>query len=125
MAMFARIGEEIDYDNNRLGDQVLFEPSINWNVSRNLLLRMQGVFASLETKRGEKIYDASVIDARVTWQFSVRSFLRATWQRSATSRNPDAYIDEVDANSRDDGRQLLYSYKLNPQTVFFLGYSDQ
>jgi len=125
LAMSARIGEEIDYDNNRLGDQVLFEQSIDWNVSRNLLLRMQGVFASLKTKRGEKIYDASVIDARVTWQFSVRSFLRATWQRSATSRNPDAYIDEVDANSRNDGRQLLYSYKLNPQTVFFLGYSDQ
>jgi hypothetical protein len=22
------------------------------------------------------------------------------------------------------GRQLLFSYKINPQTVFFLGYSD-
>jgi hypothetical protein len=40
-------------------------------------------------------------------------------------RNPDQYIDEVDARSRDVGRQLLYSYKLNPQTVFFLGYSDR
>ena len=35
------------------------------------------------------------------------------------------YIDEVDAHSREVGRQLLYSCKLNPQTVFFLGYSDQ
>jgi hypothetical protein len=35
------------------------------------------------------------------------------------------YIDEVDSRSRDIGRQLLYSYKLNPQTVFFLGYSDR
>jgi len=46
-------------------------------------------------------------------------------QHSETSRNPDVYIDEVDANSKDVGRQLLYSYKINPQTVFFLGYSDQ
>ena len=33
-------------------------------------------------------------------------------------------MDEVDSNSRRVGRQLLYSYKINPQTVFFLGYSD-
>ncbi len=35
------------------------------------------------------------------------------------------YIDDVDANSRSIGRQLIYPYKLNPQTVFFLGYSDR
>jgi len=33
-------------------------------------------------------------------------------------------VDEVDANETDVGRQVLYSYKLNPRTVFFLGYSD-
>ncbi|MDG2374931.1 MAG: hypothetical protein P8M18_01145 [Woeseiaceae bacterium] len=32
---------------------------------------------------------------------------------------------EVEVSSRRVGRQILYSYKLNPQTVFFLGYSDQ
>ena len=40
------------------------------------------------------------------------------------TRNADVYVDEVNANTRDVGRQLLYSYKINPQTVFFLGYSD-
>ena len=48
-----------------------------------------------------------------------------TVQHSETSRNPSVYIDEVDAESQNVGRQLLYSYKINPQTVFFLGYSDQ
>ena len=86
---------------------------------------MHSVFASLDTKEGEKIFDASVLDARLTWQFSVRSFLRVTLQQSSTSRNPDVYEDEVDAESKDVGRQLLYSYKINPQTVFFLGYADQ
>ncbi|MGB5354893.1 MAG: hypothetical protein WBM54_14870, partial [Woeseia sp.] len=36
----------------------------------------------------------------------------------------DQYIETVVAKRRGLGRQLLYSYKLNPQTVFFLGYSD-
>ena len=63
-------------------------------------------------------------DVRLTWQFSVRSFLRVTAQFQDITRNPASYIDEVDSHSRDVGRQILYSYKLNPQTVFFLGYSD-
>jgi hypothetical protein len=50
--------------------------------------------------------------------------LRLTTQFQDVERNPDAYVDSVDRNSRDVGRQLLYSYKINPQTVFFLGYSD-
>jgi hypothetical protein len=40
------------------------------------------------------------------------------------ARDPTLYVDEVDARTENIGRQLLYSYKLNPQTVFFLGYSD-
>jgi hypothetical protein len=122
---FAQVGDEIDYDNTRLADELYFQPSFKWNINRNFLLDVNGIFASLDTKEGEKIYDASVVDARLTWQFSVRSFLRLSLQQSATSRNPDVYEDEVDAESQDVGRQLLYSYKINPQTVFFLGYADQ
>jgi hypothetical protein len=108
-----------------LGDRVYFQSSIKWNINRNFLLDVSSIFSSLDTKEGEKIFDASVVDARLTWQFSVRSFLRVSLQQFETSRNPDVYEDEVDAESKDVGRQLLYSYKLNPQTVFFLGYADQ
>jgi hypothetical protein len=125
LSVFAKVGDEIDYDNTRLGDEVFFEPSVRWNINRNFLLDLRSIFARLDTKEGEKIFDASVIDARLTWQFSVRSFLRVTLQQSETSRNPDVYEDEIDAESKDVGRQLLYSYKINPQTVFFLGYADQ
>ena len=61
---------------------------------------------------------------RLTWQFNRRSYLRFTMQRYDIEKNQGVYIDDVDANTRDVGRQLLYSYKINPQTVFFLGYSD-
>ena len=125
LSFSARMGDEIDYDNTRLGDQLYLRPSFKWNINRNFLLDVRSIFASLDTKEGEKIFDASVLDARLTWQFSVRSFLRVTLQQSATSRNPDVYEDEVDAESKNVGRQLLYSYKMNPQTVFFLGYADQ
>lgn len=121
---FLQYGDQIDFDNSRLGDQWLFKPSVNWNVSQNLLLRVNSTFANLETKQGEQIFDAAVIDARVTWQFNLRSFLRLSVQHQDIERNPAVYVDAIDAEDREVGRQLLYSYKLNPQTVFFLGYSD-
>jgi hypothetical protein len=124
LGMWARIGDQVDFDNSRLGDEFRMEPFVNWNINRHLLLRYSGNFVALDTKDGAKIFDAAVHDLRLTWQFSVRSFLRLTTQFQDIERNPDVYTDEVDARSRDVGRQLLYSYKLNPQTVFFVGYSD-
>jgi hypothetical protein len=79
----------------------------------------------LDTKEGEEVFDAGVYDIRATWQFNRRSFIRLTTQIRNVDRNQSVYVDEVDSHSRRVGRQLLYSYKINPQTVFFLGYSDK
>ena len=124
LMFIASAGDTIDYANGRLGESRRFEQSTNWNMSRNLLLRLRGTMSSLDTQDGETIFDARLVDSRLTWQFSVRSFLRFTFQYRDVERNPDVYLDEVDERSKSIGRQLLYSYKLNPQTVFFLGYSD-
>jgi len=63
-------------------------------------------------------------DLRLTYQFGLRSFLRATVQYSDTKRSPSLYISAVDRRSKDLTTQLLYSYKIDPQTRFFIGYSD-
>jgi hypothetical protein len=124
LGFWARVGDQVDFDNTRLGDEVRVDPFLRWNIGRHLLLRYDGVLVQFDQKDGTKIFDASVHDVRLTWQFSVRSFLRLTAQFQDIERNPDSYVDDVDRRSRDIGRQLLYSYKINPQTVFFLGYSD-
>ncbi len=120
-----RAGKQIDFANTRLGDEVRLEPFLLWNVNRNLFLRYEGSFVRLDTEDGAKIFDASVHDVRLTWQFNVRSYIRLTAQLRDIVRNQDVHEDDVDARSESVGRQLLYSYKLNPQTVFFVGYSDQ
>lgn len=121
---WARVGDQVDFANTRLGDEARIDPFVNWNIGRHFLVRYEGVFVKLDNKDGSNIFDATVQDVRLTWQFSVRSFLRLTTQFQDVKRDPAAHIDPVDSRSRDVGRQLLYSYKLNPQTVFFLGYSD-
>ena len=125
LGVWAQVGDQIDFDNSRLGDQVRLQPRVTWNVNQHLMLRLQSSLVKLDSKEGPNIFDAQVHDLRATWQFSVRSFIRLTAQQQDVERNQAMYIDEVDAHSRDVGRQLLYSYKLNPQTVFFLGYSDK
>ena len=124
--VFHALGEQIDYSNGGVGDRKLWEPGLSWNMSRNVLLRLQGVYSQLDTKDGDAIFKAMLADTRLTWQFNLRSFLRLTVQYQDIERNLDVYIDPtVDAREKDVGRQLLYSYKINPQTVFFLGYSDK
>ncbi len=124
IGLSSRIGDQIDFANSRLGDELRLAPFVNWNVNKHLLLRFRATYVALDTKDDEPIFDAKVYDVRATWQFNRLSFLRLTTQVQDVTRNPDVYIDEVDRKSRSVGAQLLYSYKLNPQTVFFLGYSD-
>jgi len=124
LKMFMEYGSQVDFANSQLGDELRFEPSVEWNINRHLLLKFEATLVDFDTQDGAKIYDANLYDLRLTWQFSRRSFIRFTTQYQDIDRNVDEYIDEVDANTRTLGRQLLYSYKINPQTVFFLGYSD-
>lgn len=44
--------------------------------------------------------------------------------RSDIHKNSDLYYSAVQADSKTIFTQLLYSYKLNPQSVLFIGYSD-
>ena len=117
-------GQAVDFANAQPGDLTSIEGNIRWNIGKNLLLRMGHEITTLDTLEGEKIFDASLTDFRATWQFSIRSFLRVTAQYEDVTRNPDVYVDPVDRQERDLAVQLLYSWTLNPQTVFFAGISQ-
>jgi hypothetical protein len=125
LTLYARAGEQVDFVNSRLGDELRLEPGLEWNVNRHLLMRLQHTAVELDDESGRRIFAADVSDLRLTWQFNVRSFLRMTLQQQLVERNLLLFIDaDTDAESKARGAQLLYSYQLNPQTVVFAGYSD-
>jgi hypothetical protein len=126
MGLQVSIGEEIDFTNSRLAEQVQLGPWLGWNVTRHLRLNMEYTTEQLDdAATGERIYDANVMDLRFTWQFSARAFLRLTQQQRHTDRNLAMYTNpDTDARSDSRATQLLYSYQLNPQTVFYAGYSN-
>jgi hypothetical protein len=73
---------------------------------------------------GGRLYTAHLVDARASYQFTVRTFLRLVSQYSDLTRDPALYTFPTRAHATDLFNQLLFSYKINPQTVLFLGYAD-
>jgi len=117
--------EQVDFANSRLGDQKRNQLQLDWNANRHLLIRLRRTDSTLDLPTGPNIFEARLDDVRLIWQFNVRSFLRLTVQRQEIERNLAVWNNPfVDARSIDLGTQLLYSYKLNPQTVVYAGYSD-
>ena len=116
-------GDEIDYANNRLGTATFIRPGLTWNPTKHITFRTNMTYKKLEAD-GEEEFTAKLLDTRLTYQFSVRSFLRLAIIYSDVDRNQANYINDVTEQNRSFSTQLLYSYKINPQTLFFVGYSD-
>lgn len=121
--MFVGLGHEIDFANVRLADEVFLNPSIGMRVGRPLELSLDHTYQRLSIDQG-RIFTANLTELRAVWHFNVRAFLRAIVQYQDVDRNPALFDREVDPESREMFSQLLFEYKLNPQTVIFLGYSD-
>jgi hypothetical protein len=58
------------------------------------------------------------------YHFNRRAFVRAILQYRDVVREPDQYIVPVTRENRSVLSQLLFSYRLDAQTVFLAGYSD-
>ena len=123
ISTFARYGDHIDYDNNRLGKQWFVRQTIHWSIGKSLQFKLRHTYQNLDVDN-QQLFTADLTDFRTTYQFNQRQFLRLILVYSNIERNQQNYTFEVDAKSKGLGTQLLYSYKLNPLTKFFIGYSD-
>lgn len=121
--VFNRFGDQIDFANGGVGRLISSNPDIKWNISENLSLNIAHTYSRLKVDNGIA-FESNLSDARITWQFNNRSFVRLTLQRGDTLYDPDVYASPINRRERDLHTQWLYSYKINPQTVFFAGYSD-
>ena len=121
-------GDAIDYSNNRLGLTKQLRGTINWNANKHLEVRFKQVFNQLNASNAN-LFTARLTDIRATYQFSIKSFFRLSVVYNNTTRNPFNYLyespEDITKHSKNFSSELLYAYKINPQTVFYLGYSDQ
>jgi hypothetical protein len=118
-----RFGQEIDYDNVRQGNILRLIPGLRFDLARHLRLEVNQNFERLNVE-GDQLYRANITDVRATYQINTRTFVRAISQYFDISRNPALYTFEVNGKDHTLFNQFLFSYKINPQVVLFLGYSD-
>ncbi len=123
LSLEAVVGDQIDYANTRQGHGVRLEPYLELRVGRHLELNLGHSFERLSIDQG-RLYTANISQLRTVYCFTKRVFLRVILQYVHYDRNAPLYTFEVDPVSKSLFSQVLFSYKLNPQTVLFLGYSD-
>jgi hypothetical protein len=116
-------GRSIDFANARVADILAVGPNASFNLLRHLNLVFAHNYERLSL-RGETIYTANLTQAKLVWNFNVRAFLRAIVQYNDLERNPAASPVPIDSRLKGLFTQFLFSYKLNPRTLLFLGYSD-
>jgi hypothetical protein len=125
MTAFVRFetGEKVDYANDRLGDETALHLQYDVRLWRRLFLWLEGSLERLAIPEG-MVYDARVYYVKGLYHFSNALFIRGIVQFCDVDRDPDLYRDEVMKNEKSLGTQLLLTYKVNPFTLAYLGYSD-
>jgi hypothetical protein len=123
LGAFCSWEDKIDYDRNRPAAEFAFTPQISFNPNRHLNLNLNYTYLTLDVSGGQ-LFRVNALDTAFIYQFSRKIFFRAILQYMDVLRNPSLYDTAVDARSKTLFSQLLFSYKLNPRTVVFLGYTD-
>jgi hypothetical protein len=124
VALWTDFGQVIDYGNARQGTQrFTLLPLLDYKLGRHLSLTLKHTYQHLNVDEG-RLYTANVTETKGVYQFNKRSFLRAIVQYWYYDRDPELYVSEVDTETRYLLNQILFSYKVNPQTMLFIGYSD-
>jgi len=123
LTVYAAVSNAIDYDYVRPGKALEAGPEVELKLGRHLGLSLSHTLSRLDID-GDRLFLANLTQSKIIYHLNSRVFFRAILQYTDIDRNTDLYPDPVDAESRHLFSQLLFSYKLNPRTVLFVGYSD-
>jgi hypothetical protein len=122
------LGQEIDFENARPGHGSTINVSATVQPTNHLALDLLANTRWLDVD-GRQAADARLFVQRVsrvkgTYTFTARMFVRVIGQYVATTRDPSLYASSVNARSGEFGGSALFAYKLNWQSVMFVGYGD-
>ena len=127
VSLFADFGETVDVNNNQAADLFEVTPTAELKLGQHINARIEHTLQRLDVEGGE-LFEANLTQLRLIYNFNVRTFVRGIFQYLDLQRDTDLFRPEIrrffDPETEELFTQLLFSYKLNPQTVLFLGYSD-
>jgi hypothetical protein len=129
LSVAGRFGEDIDFANARKANLFEIAPGVELRLGRRVELGLDHAVRRLSTQDGDtlgsgEIVRADLSQARLVYHFSSRAFVRGILQYVDTDMDPSLNTFPAARTQESLFTQLLFSYKLNPQTVLFAGYSD-
>jgi len=124
------VGTDADLTNLRPGHG----GAVNLNATFNATDHLE--FDAVEDVQWLDVNDTAVADAsrrlfiarvsrvKAAYTFTARSFLRVIGQYVSTDRDPSLYLQSTTAHDGTFNGSALLAYKLNWQSVLFVGYGD-
>jgi hypothetical protein len=117
------VGDEIDSFNTQKGNLLNLRPGVELKLGRHINLNLSHSYQRLDVEGGT-LFEENLSELRAYYYLNIRSLVRliAQYRRidNDTALFPTSIPPEVDRVLL----QFLFSYKLNPRTVAFVGYSD-
>ena len=125
------IGQQVDFAKNRLGRganvnvSALLRPGDHLELSLTNGVRWLRVNPESAAIASGRLFTAQFERVRATYTFNRQMFLRAIVQNQRTNQNQVLYAPlAVDQHGGSLASQLLFAYKINWQTLIFVGYGD-
>jgi hypothetical protein len=128
VALDGTTGQEVDFANARPGTGSTINLNVRLNPTQHLEL------AGVESQRVLDVHDGPAATGRLltsrvsrlngTYNFTARLFVRAIAQSTSTTRNPRLFRTAIDAKASNFSGSALVAYKVNWQSVLFIGYGD-
>jgi uncharacterized protein DUF5916 len=122
-----RTGDLIDFENTRVGTgtNISLEATVRPTVHLTLIGDVVREWLKInEPLLSGRLYTADVARLKAVYVFNSRSFVRLIGQYVTTQRDPNLYTFEVPKRDGNFLGSALYGYRLNWQTVLFVGYGD-
>jgi hypothetical protein len=120
-------GEQADVSNVRVGTggsvnlSATVRPTAHLGL--DLLAERQWLDETVDGTSG-RLFTATVARAKAIYVFNSRMLFRVIGQYIATTRDPSLWSFPVPEKDAEFSGSALFSYKLNWQTVLYLGYGD-
>jgi len=116
-------GDRIDYANSRKGKGITLSPEIVYNLGVRFRLTLSHSFERMTAGEG-RLYTANISQGNFIYHLSSKIYFRTILQYVNYDYNAENYTFDMEPKFEHFFTQLLFSYRLNPRTVLFLGYSD-
>lgn len=118
-----RLGDQIDYENSRLGKRMSLTPGFMYNIGKHFTVNYSFIYDQLNYLT-DNVFKVKISDATFQYQFNKQLFFRTIIQYRHYNYNVSMYDSGQSPEEKNLFTQMLLSYKINPQTVLFIGYSD-